>query len=87
MCLPVLRAIRTATKKSPAPFRRRLGGRGSGFFTLEQPFFTVSLQLAVPNVICNPALTDIQAAINAAAKKVGIWHLYRDTKIGCPHNV
>lgn len=63
-------AILTATKKSLAALRKRLGGRGHSFFALDQPFFTVALQLAVPNVICNPALTDIQAAINAAAKKV-----------------
>ena len=65
-------AVLAATKRSLAALRKRLGGSlGEGVFFLERPFFNVSLQLAVPNVICSPSLAEIQGAINAAAKKVG----------------
>ena len=68
-----VQAVLTATKRSLGDLRRRLGGRVTGFFTLDQPLFTTSLQLAVPSVICNPALSEIQAAVNTAAKKVRCW--------------
>ena len=67
----MLQAVLAATKRSLAALRKRLGGSlGVGAFFLERPFFNVSLQLAVPNVICSPSLVDIQGAINSAAKKV-----------------
>ena len=70
ICVP--QAVLAATKRSLAALRKRLGGAlGDGVFFLERPFFNVSLQLAVPHVICSPSLGDIQGAINAAAKKVG----------------
>ena len=66
-----MQAVLTAVKRSLGALRKRLGGsQGGGVFFLERPFFNVSLQLAVPHVICSPGLGDIQAAINAATKKV-----------------
>lgn len=49
--------------------KKRLGGI-SNASTTECPFFDVSVELAVPKVTMNPTLDDIQAAINATAKKV-----------------
>ena len=66
-----LQAVLKAMTSSLGALRKRLGGtQGGGVFFLERPFFNVSLQLAVPHVICSPSLGDIQAAINAATKKV-----------------
>lgn len=51
--------------------KKRLGSRSSGgFLFVERPFFDVQVQLSVPHVTMNPALNDIQAAINSTAKKV-----------------
>ena len=86
---PATQAVLAATKRSLAALRKRLGGSlGVGAFFLERPFFNVSLQLAVPNVICSPSLADIQGAINAAAKKVraaqGESPVQRGS-VGCQH--
>lgn len=47
-----------------------MGGKVLGYNLEDSPLFTTSLQLSVPVVICNPALADIQTAVNTAAKKV-----------------
>ena len=66
-----MQAVLAATKRSLAALRKRLGGsQAGGVFFLERPFFNISLQLSVPHVLCSPSLGDIQAAINAATKKV-----------------
>lgn len=60
-----------ATKSSFAAMKKRLGGIStSGGASAERPFFDVSVELTVPRVTMNPTLDDIQAAINATAKKV-----------------
>ncbi|KAK9794950.1 hypothetical protein WJX73_010224 [Symbiochloris irregularis] len=66
----LFQAILTATKNSLGKMGKRLGGRVAGYSLEESPLFTTSLQLSVPVVICNPALGDIQTAVNTAAKKV-----------------
>ena len=64
-------AILTATKRSFAAMKKRLGSRSSGgFLFVERPFFDVDVELTVPNVSMNPSLEDIQGAINSTAKKV-----------------
>lgn len=51
--------------------KKRLGGvSNASAGTTERPFFDVSVELSVPRVTMNPTLDDIQAAINATAKKV-----------------
>ena len=51
--------------------KKRLGGiSNASTGTIERPFFDVSVELSVPRVTMNPTLDDIQAAINATAKKV-----------------
>ena len=66
-----LQAILSATKSSFAAMKKRLGGIStSGGASAERPFFDVSVELSVPRVTMNPTLDDIQAAINATAKKV-----------------
>lgn len=51
--------------------KKRLGGISTtGGASAERPFFDVSVELTVPRVTMNPTLDDIQAAINATAKKV-----------------
>lgn len=66
-----LQAILSATKSSFAAMKKRLGGIStSGGVSAERPFFDVSVELSVPRVTMNPTLDDIQAAINATAKKV-----------------
>ena len=53
--------------------KKRLGGVSTstlGGASAERPFFDVSVELSVPRVTMNPTLDDIQAAINATAKKV-----------------
>ncbi len=52
--------------------KKRLAGiSNAGAASAERPFFDVSVELTVPRVTMNPTLDDIQAAINATAKKVG----------------
>ena len=66
-----MQAILRATKSSFAAMKKRLGGIStSGGNSAERPFFDVSVELSVPRVTMNPTLDDIQAAINATAKKV-----------------
>ena len=66
-----LQAILCATKSSFAAMKKRLGGISTtGGASAERPFFDVSVELTVPRVTMNPTLDDIQAAINATAKKV-----------------
>ena len=56
--------------------KKRLGGIStSGSASAERPFFDVSVELSVPRVTMNPTLDDIQAAINATAKKVSHYPL------------
>lgn len=51
--------------------KKRLGGVSTASTgATERPFFDVSVELSVPRVTMNPTLDDIQAAINATAKKV-----------------
>lgn len=51
--------------------KKRLAGiSNAGAASAERPFFDVSVELTVPKVTMNPTLDDIQAAINATAKKV-----------------
>lgn len=53
--------------------KKRLAGVSTstaGGTAAERPFFDVSVELSVPRVTMNPTLDDIQAAINATAKKV-----------------
>lgn len=50
--------------------KRRLGGRSTGIFYLERPFFDVSVELRAPAIVLSPDLGGIQAAINAAAKRI-----------------
>ena len=68
----LLQAILRATKSSFAAMKKRLAGiSNAGAASAERPFFDVSVELTVPKVTMNPTLDDIQAAINATAKKVG----------------
>lgn len=68
----LLQAILRATKSSFAAMKKRLAGiSNAGAASAERPFFDVSVELTVPRVTMNPTLDDIQAAINATAKKVG----------------
>ena len=41
-----------------------------GFFFMERPIFDVDVELKVPNVSMNPALEEIQSAINSCAKTI-----------------
>ncbi len=67
----LLQAILRATKSSFAAMKKRLAGiSNAGAASAERPFFDVSVELTVPKVTMNPTLDDIQAAINATAKKV-----------------
>ncbi|DBA69380.1 TPA: Dynein gamma chain, flagellar outer arm [Trebouxia sp. C0005] len=64
-------AILRATKSSFAAMKKRLAGiSNAGAASAERPFFDVSVELTVPRVTMNPTLDDIQAAINATAKKI-----------------
>ena len=66
-----LQAILRATKSSFAAMKKRLAGiSNASASSAERPFFDVSVELTVPKVTMNPTLDDIQAAINATAKKV-----------------
>lgn len=67
----VTQAILRATKSSFAAMKKRLAGiSNASAASAERPFFDVSVELTVPRVTMNPTLDDIQAAINATAKKV-----------------
>lgn len=51
--------------------KRRLGSKMStGFLFMERPFFDVDIELKVPDVVMNPRVDDIQAAINTIAKRM-----------------
>ena len=66
-----MQAILRATKSSFAAMKKRLAGISNvNAASAERPFFDVSVELTVPRVTMNPTLDDIQAAINATAKKV-----------------
>ena len=63
--------------------KKRLGGISTstaGGTSAEKPFFDVSVELSVPRVTMNPTLDDIQAAINATAKKVMLQSM-RDSTV------
>ena len=77
-CFVCMQAILRATKSSFAAMKKRLGGIStSSGNSAERPFFDVSVELSVPRVTMNPTLDDIQAAINATAKKVSTHDLHR----------
>ena len=64
-------AVLQATRKTFEALKKRLGSRTSGgFLFVERPFFDVNVELAVPHVVLNPSLEDIQRAVNNVAKKV-----------------
>lgn len=64
-------AILNCTQKSFAAMKRRLGSKMStGFLFMERPFFDVDIELKVPEVVMNPRVDDIQAAINTIAKRM-----------------
>ena len=64
-------AVLHATRRSFAVLKKRVGSRfGGGFLFLERPFFEVTVELAVPHVVLQPSLEDIQSAVNGAAKKI-----------------
>ena len=64
-------AVLACTQKSLQVMKRRLGSKISGgFLFVERPIFDVDVELKVPNVVMNPPLTEIQAAINTCAKAI-----------------
>lgn len=64
-------ALAHVTKRSFAAIKERLGSRASGgFLFIEHPFFEVSLELSIPRITTNPALEDIQTAVNGVAKRM-----------------
>jgi len=64
-------AVLTCTQKSLLAMKRRLGSKVSGgVFFMERPIFDVDVELKVPNVSMNPALEEIQRAINGCAKTI-----------------
>jgi len=57
--------------------KKRLAGiSNAGAASAGRPFFDVSVELTVPRVTMSPTLDDIQAAINATAKKVDMADMH-----------
>ena len=64
-------AVLRATRRSFGRLRRRVGSRASGgFLFVERPFFEVTVELAVPYVVLQPSVDEIQRAVNNVAKKI-----------------
>lgn len=63
-------AVLSAVKTTFAALKQRLSSKAvGGVFVLERPIFSVDLLLRVPAVVVNPSVDEIQATINATAKK------------------
>ena len=75
------RAVLNASKSGLAAVKQRVGSRAlGGILFLDQPFFTVNVELTIPSVSMTPSLEDIQSAINrssrallGASKQIPLW--------------
>ena len=64
-------ALLTSAKNTLNALKKRVAGRnGTNLFSLERPFFELSVELQGTDVICSPSLEDVQFSINKSSTAV-----------------